>query len=53
MFVYTFQAMWLHRPLEEYLIFVGIDAAHTSFKFVFENLLSFLYKQVQLALCFD
>ena len=31
MFVYTFQAMWLHRPLEEYLVFVGIRAAHTSF----------------------
>ena len=24
MFVYTFQAMWRHRPLEEYLVFVGI-----------------------------
>ena len=31
MFVYTFQAMWRHRPLEEYLVFVGIRAAHTSF----------------------
>ena len=31
MFVYTFQAMWRHRPLEEYLIFVGIHAAYTSF----------------------
>ena len=31
MFVYTFQAMWLHRPWEEYLVFVGIRAAHTSF----------------------
>ena len=30
MFVYTFQAMWRHRPLEEYLVFVGIRAAHTS-----------------------
>ena len=31
MFVYTLQAMWRHRPLEEYLVFVGIHAAHTSF----------------------
>ena len=31
MFVYTFQAMWRHRPLEEYLVFVGIRSAHTSF----------------------
>ena len=31
MFVYTFQAMWRHRPLEEYLGFVKIRAAHTSF----------------------
>ena len=31
MFVYTFQAMWRHRPLEEYLVFVGIRAAYTSF----------------------
>ena len=31
MFVYTFQAMWRHRPLEEFLVFVGIRAAHTSF----------------------
>ena len=30
MFVYTFQAMWRHRPLEVYLVFVGIRAAHTS-----------------------
>ena len=30
-FVYTFQAMWRHRPLEEYLVFVGICSAHTSF----------------------
>ena len=30
MFVYTFQAMWRHRPLDEYLVFVGIRAAHTS-----------------------
>ena len=31
MFVYTFQDMWRRRPLEEYLVFVGIRAAHTSF----------------------
>ena len=31
MFVYTFHAMWRHRPLEEYLVFVGIRAAYTSF----------------------
>ena len=31
MFVYIFQAMWRHRPLEEYSVFVGIRAAHTSF----------------------
>ena len=31
MFVHTFRAMWRHRPLEEYLVFVGIRAAHTSF----------------------
>ena len=31
MFVYTFQEMWRHRHLEEYLIFVGIRAAYTSF----------------------
>ena len=31
MFVYTFQAMWRHQPLEEYLVFVGIRDAHTSF----------------------
>ena len=31
MFVYTFQAMWRHRPLEEYLVFVWIRAAHASF----------------------
>ena len=31
MFVYTFQAMWRHRPLEEYLVFVGIRAAYASF----------------------
>ena len=31
MCVYTFQAMWRHRPLEEYLVFVGIRDAHTSF----------------------
>ena len=31
MFVHTFQAMCRHRPLEEYLYFVGIRAAHTSF----------------------
>ena len=31
MFVYTFQAMWRHRPVEEYLVIVGIRAAHTSF----------------------
>ena len=30
MFIYTFQAMWRHRPVEEYLVFVGIRAAHTS-----------------------
>ena len=31
MFFYTFQAMWRHRPLEKYLVFVGIRAAHTSY----------------------
>ena len=31
MFVYIFQAMWRHRPLEEYFVFVWIRAAHTSF----------------------
>ena len=31
MFVYPFQAMWRHRPSEEYFVFVGIRAAHTSF----------------------
>ena len=31
MFVYTFEAMRRHRPLEEYLVFVGIRAVHTSF----------------------
>ena len=31
MFVYTFQAMWRHRPLKEYSIFVGILVACTSF----------------------
>ena len=31
MFVYTFQAMWRHRPFEEYFVFVGIRAVHTSF----------------------
>ena len=31
MFFDTFQAMWRHRPLEEYLVFVGIRDAHTSF----------------------
>ena len=31
MFVHTFQAIWRHRPLKEYLVFVGIRAAHTSF----------------------
>ena len=30
-FVYTFQAMWRHRPLKEYSVFVGIRAAHTFF----------------------
>ena len=29
MFVYTFQAMWCHRPLKEYSVFVGIRAAST------------------------
>ena len=29
MFVYTFQAMWRHRPLKEYSVFVGIRAAST------------------------
>ena len=32
MFVYTFQAMSHHRPLEEYLVIVGIRAANTSFR---------------------
>ena len=31
MFVYTFKAMSRHRSLEEYLVFVGIRAALTSF----------------------
>ena len=31
MFVYTFQAMWRHRPLKEYSVFVGIRVACTSF----------------------
>ena len=31
MFVYTFQAMWRHRPLEGYLFFVGIRDEHSSF----------------------
>ena len=31
MFAYSFQAMWRHRPLEEYSAFVRIRAAHTSF----------------------
>ena len=31
MFVYTFQAMWHHRPLKEYSVFVGIRIACTSF----------------------
>ena len=31
MFVYTFQAMWRHRPLKEYLVFVGIRVACTFF----------------------
>ena len=30
MFVYTFQAMWHHRPLKEYSVYVGIRAACTS-----------------------
>ena len=29
MFVYTFQAMWRHRPLKKYSVFVGIRAAST------------------------
>ena len=31
LFVYTFQAMWRHRPLEEYSVFVGIRAAYSFF----------------------
>ena len=31
MFVYTFQAMWRHRPLKEYSVFIGIRVACTSF----------------------
>ena len=31
MFVYTFQAMWRHRPLKQYWVFVGIRVACTSF----------------------
>ena len=31
MFIYTFPAMWRHRPLKEYKVFVGILAAHTFF----------------------
>ena len=31
MSVYTFQAMWRHRPLKEYSVFVGIRVACTSF----------------------
>ena len=31
MFVFTFQAMWRHRPLKEYSVFVGVRAAWTSF----------------------
>ena len=31
MFAYTFQAMWRHRPLKEYSIFVGIHVASTFF----------------------
>ena len=31
MFVYTFQAMWRHRPLKEYSVFVGIRVASTFF----------------------
>ena len=31
MFVYTFQAMWRHRPLKEYSVFVGICVACTFF----------------------
>ena len=31
MFVYTFQAMWRHRPLEEYSAFIGIRVACTFF----------------------
>ena len=31
MFVYTFQAMWRHRPLKECSVFVGIRVACTFF----------------------
>ena len=31
MFVYAFQAMWRHRPLKEYSVFVGIRVASTFF----------------------
>ena len=31
MFVYTFQAMWRHRSMKEYSVFVGIRVACTSF----------------------
>ena len=31
LFVYTFQAMWRHRPLKEYSFFIGIRVACTFF----------------------
>ena len=46
MFVCTFQAMWRHRPLEAYVVFVGIRAAHTSFS-PFTLILRALYTEIK------